>query len=61
MSGWISQGKAGSYAARRGEPMTLAEQVAVAALVRSGEPIARIAQVTRRPIPEVRSIVFGDR
>lgn len=59
MSGWINQHQRGAYASRRGAPVLLVEQFALAAWRREGEPVCLMAARLRRPIPQVREMAFG--
>ena len=61
MNGWVHQRRAGSYSARRDQPVTLAEQFAMANWLRSGETVSDMAYRLRRPIPQVRTLLFGER
>lgn len=45
---------------RKGSPVLLAEQFAMAGWLRDGEPVSRIAQRSRRTVRETRAILFGD-
>lgn len=57
---WVNQQTIGAYAARRDEPVLFVEQVAMAGWLRAGEPVALMAAWLRRPIPQVRSMLFGE-
>lgn len=59
MAQWINQKETGAYASRRGEPVLLVEQFALAAWRRDGEPVCLMAARLRRPIPQVREMAFG--
>lgn len=49
------------YGARRGTPITLAEMICAAIWRLDGATNALIAQRLRRPIPEVRRMMFGEK
>lgn len=57
---WVNQQVTGSYAARSHDPVLFAEQVAMAGWLRAGEPVALMAARLRRPIPQVRFMLFGE-
>jgi hypothetical protein len=44
---------------RRGAPVLLAEQFAIAAWLRAGDPLSSIARRCQRPGPETRVTAYG--
>jgi len=56
---WLHQRRSGAYAERRDTPVLFAEQVALAGWLRNGDTVSDMASRLRRPIPQVRAILFG--